>query len=109
VPCNTIQRSRVEFLAASTDTTLLAEALRKLGCSSITLAGPRVTFNTPYGGGSFDKTSGEMRLPESLDINVIKQAYSVEVVESQAKKYGWKIAWTTNTQGHREAAVQRRG
>lgn len=109
MPCNTIQRSKVEFLAASTDTGLLTEALRSLGFTNITLQDDMLSFRTQNGLGNFHKATGRLTLPESWDINAIKRAYSAQVVQSQATKHGWKIAWSTNTQGHRQAIVQRRG
>lgn len=109
MPCNTIQRSKVEFLAGSTDVALLTEALRSLGYSSVTLRGEVLTFQGQRGLGSFSKGTGKLTLPESWDVNEIKRAYSVAVVQSQAHKHGWKIAWSTNAQGHPQASVHRRG
>ena len=109
MPCNTIQRSKVEFLATSTDIALLTKALGSLGYSSVTLQDQVLAFQTQKGIGSFSKETGKLILPASCDVNAIKRAYSVEVVQSQASKHGWKIAWSTNAQGHRQASVQRRG
>lgn len=109
MPCNTIQQSKVEFLATSTDTGLLTEALRSLGFTHITHQSELLSFRVQNGLGSFHKATGRLTLPQSCDINTIKRAYSVQVVQSQATKHGWKIAWSTNTQGHRQAIVQRRG
>jgi hypothetical protein len=108
VPCNTIQRSKVEFLATSTDIALLTKALGSLGYS-VTLQDQMLAFRTQSGLGSFSRETGKLILPESCDGNAIKRAYSVEVVQSQAHKHGWKIAWSTNAQGQRQATVQRRG
>lgn len=109
MPCNTIQRSKVEFLATSTDIPLLTEALRSLGFYAIVSQGDEVAFRTPDGIGSFARSTGKLILPESCAVNAIKRAYSVQVVQSQAIRHGWKIAWGTNEQGHRQATVQRRG
>jgi hypothetical protein len=109
VPCNTIQRSKVEFLAAVTDASLLVEALRSLGFSDVVRQGELVLFRTATGAGNFHKGTGKMIQPQSCDINAIKRAYSEKVVQSQAAKHGWKLAWNTNTQGRRQAIVQRRG
>jgi hypothetical protein len=109
VPCNTIQRSKVEFLAASTDTGLLVEALLALGFTDVVRQGELVLFRTATGPGNFHKGTGKMILPQSCDINAIKRAYSEKIVQSQAARHGWKIAWSTNTQGRRQAIVQRRG
>ncbi len=109
MPCNTIQRSKVEFLATSTDIALLAKALGALGYCRVTLQDQVLAFQTQNGIGSFSRETGKLILPASCDVNAIKRAYSVEVVQSQASKHGWKIAWSTNAQGHRHASVQRRG
>ena len=108
MPCNTIQRSKVEFLATSTDLSMLAEAFRSLEYRYVNVQGSLVTFRTLQGAGSFEKSTGRLTLPESCDVDTIKRAYSEQVVQSQARKHGWKIAWTTNPQGRREAVVQRR-
>jgi hypothetical protein len=109
VPCNTIQRSKVEFLAISTDIALLTKALGTLGYYSVSLQDQVLGFQTEKGIGSFSKETGKLILPASCDVSAIKRAYSVEVVQSQASKHGWKIAWSINAQGHRQASVQRRG
>jgi hypothetical protein len=99
----------VEFLATSTDIELLTKALGSLGFSSVTLQGQVLTFQTQKGMGSFSKETGKLILPASCDVNEIKRAYSAEVVQLQASKHGWKISWSTNAEGHRQASVQRRG
>lgn len=109
MPCNTIQRSKVEFLAASTDISLLAEALRSLGYSGIARQDDSLIFRTPQGAGNYNRATGKLVLPQSCEVNTIKRAYSERVVQSQAVRRGWKIAWRTSAQGSREAIVQRRG
>lgn len=109
MPCNTIQRSKVEFLATSTDLALLTDALRSRGYSTLAPEKELVVFRTPYGIGSYHKETGKLIVPQACDVNGIKRAYSEQVVQSQAAKHGWKIAWSTNVQGHRQAMVQRRG
>jgi hypothetical protein len=109
VPCNTIQRSKVEFLAKSTDIRLLTEALRGLGYTDIAQVRELLFFRTAQGAGNFNTSTGKLVLPTSLDVNTIKRAYSEQLVQSQAVKHGWKIAWSTNLQGRRQAIVQRRG
>ena len=109
MPCNTIQRSKVEFLFANTDISLLEEALRSLGYSDIARQNDFLTFRTPQGGGIYNRATGKLVLPQSCEVNTIKRAYSERVVQSQASRHGWKIAWGTNAQGRRQAIVQRRG
>lgn len=109
MPCNTIQRSKVDFLATSTDLSLLTEALRSLGYSSVTLQDQVLAFRAQSGLGSFCKETGKLILPQSCYVDAIKRAYAVEVVQSQAHQHGWKIAWSTNAQGRHQATVQRRG
>ena len=109
MPCNTIQRSKVEFLATSTDISLLIEALRLLDFESVAFQGEILVFRTQSGPGSFARSTGKLIVPESCDVNAIKRAYSVQVVQSQAVRHGWKTAWGTNAQGHRQAVVRRRG
>jgi hypothetical protein len=109
VPCNTIQRSQIAFLPTTTNTDLLIEALRSIGFTSITLQGELLSFRMDRGSGSYHKATGRLTLPATCDVNTIKRAYSVQIVQSQAVKNGWKIAWSTNAQDHKQAIVQRRG
>ena len=113
MPCYTIQQSHVEFLAKSTDLTLLAEALRKLGFEvselNDRLVLSKLDANGYFRSGSYDRTTGRIELDSSWDVNEIKRAYSQRVVESQARKFGWQLEWSTNGAGHRQATVLRRG
>jgi hypothetical protein len=113
MPCYTIQQSHVEFLAKSTDLTLLTEALRKLGFEVSELDHRLVLRkrdpNGYFRSGSYDRTTGRLELDSAWDVNEIKRAYSERVVESQARKFGWQLEWSTNAPGHRQATVLRRG
>ena len=109
MPCNTIQRSKVEFLAKSTDVGLLRRGLEALGFQEIVQVGELLAFRTREGVGNYDKATGKLILPESCDGNAVKRAYSEQVIQSQAIKHGWRISWRTNEQGRRQAMVQRRG
>ena len=109
MPCNTIQRSKIEFLAKSTDIGLLRKCLEAMGLKDIAQVGELLIFRTLDGVGNYNKATGKLILPQSFDVNAIKRAYSEQVVQSQAIKHGWRISWRTNEQGHRQAMVQRRG
>ena len=113
MPCYTIQQSHVEFLSKSTDLTLLTEALRKLGFEvselNDRLVLRKLDANGYFRSGSYDRTTGRIELDSSWDVNEIKRAYSERVVESQARKFGWQLEWSTNAAGHRQATVLRRG
>jgi hypothetical protein len=103
----------VELLAKSTDTALLAEGLRKLGFEVSELNG-RLVLRKPdpngyYRSGSYNRAAGRLELDTAWDVNEIKRAYSERVVESQARKFGWQLEWSSNAAGHRQAAVFRRG
>ena len=113
MPCYTIQQSHVKFLAKSTDLTLLTDALRKLGFEVAQLDGRLVLRKQDGNGvfrlGSYDRTTGRLELDGAWDVNEIKRAYSERVVESQARKFGWQLEWSTSAAGHRQASVLRRG
>ena len=113
MPCYAIQQSHVEFLAKSTDLTLLAEALRKLGFEvselNDRLVLRKLDANGYFRSGSYDHTTGRIELDSSWDVNEIKRAYSERVVESQARKFGRQLEWSTSAAGHRQASVLRRG
>jgi hypothetical protein len=113
MPCNTIQQSKVEFLAKNTDTGLLTQALERLGFEvskqdDRLVLGGRDTYGY-YGSGSYDSKTGRLELSNGWDINEIKRGYSEQIIENQARKFGWQLQWSTNKVGHREATVLRRG
>jgi len=103
----------VGFLANSKELTLVAEELRKLGFEvselDERLALRQQDSNGYYRAGSYDRASGQLELDSAWDVNEIKRAYSERVVESQARKFGWQLEWSTNATGHRQATVLRRG
>ena len=110
MPCDSIQRSQVEFLATSTDLQLLAEGLRSLGFT-VREHEQGLTFAKYGTSGTYDKATGKLTSSgfNELDTAAVKVAYSEAVVNSQAKKFGWKIDWKTTASGEREATVQKRG
>jgi hypothetical protein len=109
MPCWTVQESKVQFLAASTDPDVLATALEKLGYAVARVSDTVLTFQKNGQSGSYDGRTGRLELPQGWDLNEIKRPYSQETAESQARKFGWKLEWSTNAAGHRQAAVARRG
>lgn len=108
MPCNTIVRSKVEFLATSTDLDLLKAGLEALG-HSVAKYENTLTFSKYGRRGSFNKVTGELVLDRAWDGEKIKRAYSEQVVNSTARKNGWQVEWKTNAAGNREAKVLRRG
>lgn len=108
MPCDTVIRSSVEFLATTTDLSLLAEALRAHGYQvTETDAG---LYYQKYGStGTYNKATGRLDTRGTeLDIDSVKRGYSVAVVNSQAKRFGWKVQWKTNDAGNAEAIVEKR-
>lgn len=108
MPCDTVQTSKVEWLATSTDTDLLMKGLTALGYD-VEKRGNVIYFSKYGRTGTFDKATGKLTLDSSWDGAEIKRAYSEQIVESQASKHGWKISWSTNADGDREAIVMKRG
>jgi len=111
MPCDSIQTSTLVW-SAQTDPALLRKALEAEGFQ-VRDHGDRIFFDKHYVQGTFFKATGQMvhtgRYSEEMDEASLKRAYSKEVVESQARKFGWKIQWKTNGAGQPEATVQRRG
>lgn len=97
----------MEFLATTTDLNLLAEALRALGYQvRETKTG---LYYSKYGStGTYNKASGRLDTRGDLDIDEVKRGYSVQVVNSQARKFGWKVSWKLNDAGNPEAEVEKR-
>ncbi|MGH3428234.1 MAG: hypothetical protein ACRDQZ_11830 [Mycobacteriales bacterium] len=99
----------MEFLAKSTDIAVLKSGLEAKGYR-VTERGKMLAFrDDQYRDGTYNAATGELKIDEEMDGNSIKQAYSEEIVMSQARAFDWQVEWTTNAQGEREALVQRRG
>lgn len=112
MPCYSIQESKVEFLANSTDADLLAKALQKMGYT-VHRKGNKVVYGKSDGWGSrtdgtYDTKTGKLEYTGNLDTAALKRAYSEEVVEHVADKNDWKIEWSTNPSGNKEANVYKR-
>jgi hypothetical protein len=60
--------------------------------------------------GYFNTESCQMVIQNAEDgtEGQMKVAYSKEVVNSQAKRFGWKLDWSTNAAGNPVATVKRR-
>jgi len=111
MPCDTIQVSQVEFLEKSTDTKLLADALRSMGFTVIE-EDAIIRFSKYGTNGTYTKATGrlESRGYEKVDTNEVKKQYSKAAVNLKAKKFGWQISWSTNPQtGNEEFEVKKRG
>lgn len=114
MPCDTIQRSEVQFLAQSTDLDLLKKALEAMGYT-VTETATGLSFSNYSVSGTYTKATGSLQTTvrgygstAGLDVNEVKRGYSEQVVNQQAKKFGWKVEWTTNKAGRKEAIVQKR-
>jgi len=108
MPCWTVQKSKIEFLPQSTDASLLTQALQARGFL-VENTGTSLRFSKDNRAGSYTVKTGRLALADTWDVNDIKRAYSEQVVESQARKFGWQLQWKTNAAGNREAMVARRG
>ena len=107
MPCDSIERSKIAFLANTTDVTLLAKGLAKKGFNvRQTTTGLSISR---YGqSGSYDKATGRLNIPQSWNIDEFKRAYAEEVVTQQAADNGWEIEWRTSESGDKEATVTKR-
>lgn len=109
MPCWTIQRSQVQFLEKSTDIDLLKKALEEMGFDvQVTESG--LSFSNYQTRGTYNKKTGKLSSTgEDLDIDVVKQEYSKQVVEYTAQQNGWEIEWSTTETGEPKASVMKRG
>lgn len=111
MPCDTVQQSQVEFLEKSTDIDLLKKALEKMGYTVVD-RGLVLQFQKSGVSGTYEKKTGKISSTgyyETVDTAELKREYSVQVVEKQAKKFGWSLSWSTSpTTGNRVAKVVKR-
>jgi hypothetical protein len=84
MPCETIQRTTVQF-GKSTDPDLLFDALKTLKLSP-RVDGHQIKFGSWE---DFDTYSGKMTIGAWRDIREIKREYSRQVLVSQSAKFGW--------------------
>ena len=85
MPCDQIRVSTVNIGKLNPEP--LIAALTTLGLTPIH-SGNMIRFGR---GESYDIATGTMKIGVRYSTNEIKQAYSAEVVKSQAKKFGWKL------------------
>lgn len=104
MPCYTRINSTVEF-GPATDAALLAAALRGLGYT-VTQMGKNLSF-ARYDNDVVTGTyaNGRMTISGTVDQNLLKRAYSAEVVKSSAKRFGWQVKQT----GPQQFQVTKRG
>jgi hypothetical protein len=111
MPCDSIQQSQVEFLEKSTDTKLLTKALEAMGYHVVD-RGDLLQFSNGGVSGTYEKKTGKITSTgyyATIDTAELKRQYSGQVVEQQAKKFGWNLSWSTNpTTGNRQAKVLKR-
>jgi len=65
---------------------LLHAALAAMGLNPTTLP-----TGIRFAGGFYDKASGKMTGTNLPAVNEVKRAYSAQVVQASAKKFGWQI------------------
>ena len=93
MPCDTIQLNQVQLDAEKMAPALLAKALTAIGA----VANPRNLGYFRYQGNSYEMKNGQL---QSTDANVgavadlVRRAYSAEVLKYAAVKNGWKLQQT---------------
>lgn len=103
MPCNTIQRSTISLELRADNQTFLIEALKSLGYR-VDATQDRVRFSHSRRdvSGSFIngklQIDGERSAVERFDVNEVKRAYSHQVVQATAKRFGWQATKKTDTE-----------
>jgi hypothetical protein len=105
MPCDQVIATPVVFekLAHKVEhIDLLAAGLKELGYVIVNRTGGFNIHNRSFGGRESTGTyiKGVFNVPErwSLDLNRVKQAYSAQVVMSQAKRFGWNLTRKSATE-----------
>lgn len=103
MPCNTIRQSTINL--AKVDHDLLKAALETMGMTCYVAQGGILVARDRYGRAATiqnGKLTHDTRMigtgGQPLTENMVKQAYSGEVVKSQAKKFGWAVRQTADNQ-----------
>jgi hypothetical protein len=109
MPCDQIILTHCEFLPNTTDVKLLKLALEAQGFT-VRETATGLSFTRGYREqGSYEKRSGKLTLPESVDGNSVKVGYSTEVVKEQASKLGWNDSWDVDEEGNPTVEISKRG
>ncbi len=109
MPCDSIISVRVSLLEKSTDVKLLKKALENLGFQ-VRETATGLSFSRGYReSGSYEKSTGKLNLPVTVDSAAVKVEYSRETVNDQAQKFGWDVEWDEDEEGNPHAVVQRKG
>lgn len=89
MPCDSIVLNQVELELANEE--LLMTALENMTESKVVKYGNVITFN--YGGNSYRIDNKKLICPKGYEgtADLIKQAYSKEVVTRAAKRFGWNM------------------
>lgn len=109
MPCDQVITCRVHLLEKATDLKLLKKALENLGFQ-VRETATGLSFSRGYReSGTYEKSTGKLNLPETVNGNDVKVEYSKETVNDQAAKFGWDVEWETNEEGQPEAQVSKKG
>jgi len=89
MPCYTITTVKLVLTNANLD--LLKKALEGIGYTAVKY-GDKLFWKN----GSYDKTKGTLSLVKGTEEqgNVIRRAYSTEVLKKNAAKFGWQLKKT---------------
>lgn len=90
MPCWTVQTSTTEF-NGKTDIGLLKKTLEGLGYIVDHPKYMTLVFRHPSTGASGTFQDNELTMVRNTDTNLVKRAYSGEVVKFAAAKFGWKV------------------
>lgn len=98
MPCDTIQKSTIEF-GPKTDVLLLAKALASLGWTQVgEVTKTSLWFRDPTTYAQARFVGGKLEISQSayrkVEENPIKRAYSTEVVKAAGNKFGWSTKQT---------------
>lgn len=89
MPCFSIRRNVINLEKVDRD--LLAKALEALGYTVTKHPNGVLSFSNRYGSGYF--AAGKLTFDQDINLteNAVKQAYSTQVVQAAAKKFGWQV------------------
>lgn len=92
MPCDTIQTYEVNLGKVSPK--LMVQAIEAMGIQARLMAdGHTIRFSRS----TLNCETGVGQLQDNIGINQLKRAYSMEVVKTQAKRFGWNIKKQQNS------------
>src|SRR5208282_3491990 len=91
MPCDQIQRAKINFNITVTDKDLLRKAMKTMGYSHIPDANRERYRNSRGDTAELKADRMEVNTYSSFDMDKLKREYSTEMLKDSCERFGWKL------------------